>query len=426
MQHRLIAAILFFLFLFSFSASGQKLINSPYSRFNIGTLENSGVFRSMGMGGVETSLRGNRSIHYSNPASYSSIDTNSFIFDFGLDYGRNMLSDDTESQTSQDMNFNHLIFGFPLVKGWGVAAGVVPMSSGYYQIAETVLETDPGFDPLVGQYISKHTGSGGFSNVFVGTGINLNKNISVGVNMRFLFGQVSRINQVIFDDEYSYHNNELEKLRLGGLNLDYGIQYTRSLSDGYFLNAGASYNSSKYFNTKYEHFSSRSTSNGIIDTISYISDDASSTFIPGTFRFGISYGKENKFTTGIDYVSTNWSNSTIPGSAGYAADTRTLHFGTEFTPDRFSNYNYFKRLDYRLGAHIGNNYLIINGEQLKEIGASAGLGIPMRRSLSKINLFIDYTRRAGSESAILHTENYFNMGVSLNFYDFWFVQRKYD
>jgi hypothetical protein len=426
MQHRLIAAILFFLFFFSFSASGQKLINSPYSRFNIGTMENSGAFRSMGMGGIETSLRGNRSIHYSNPASYSSVDTNSFIFDFGLDYGRNMLSDDTESQISQDMNFNHLIIGFPLIKGWGVAAGVVPMSSGYYQITETILATDPAYDPLVGQYISKHTGKGGFSNAFIGTGINLNKNFSVGVNMRFLFGSVSRINQVIFDDQYSYHNNETEKLQLGGLNLDYGLQYSKSLNDGYFLNAGLSYNSSKYYNTKYEHFSYKSTSNGITDTISYISDDETSTFIPGTFRFGISYGKENKFTTGIDYVSTNWSNSTIPGSSGYAADTRRLHLGTEFTPDRFSNYSYFKRLDYRLGAHIGDNYLIINGEQVKEIGVSAGLGIPLRRSLTKINLFIDYTRRAGSESSILHTENYLSMGVSLNFYDFWFVQRKYD
>ncbi len=47
------------------------------------------------------------------------------------------------------MNFDHLIMGFPLAKGWGVAIGIVPYSNGYYKLTESVHEdTDPDYDPL--------------------------------------------------------------------------------------------------------------------------------------------------------------------------------------------------------------------------------------------------------------------------------------
>ena len=135
MRNKLIIVIFISLFSFAFTATGQKLINSPYSRFNIGTLEPAGSFRSLGMGGIGTAMRDNSSIYFSNPASYSSLDTNSFVFDFGLDYSKNFLTEGATKYSSDDMNFDHLIMGFPLAKGWGVALGIVPLSNGYYKIS---------------------------------------------------------------------------------------------------------------------------------------------------------------------------------------------------------------------------------------------------------------------------------------------------
>jgi hypothetical protein len=378
------------------------------------------------MGGIGTALRSNATIHFSNPASYSSLDTNSFIFDFGIDYGRNILSDGASSFTSEDMNFDHLLIGFPLAKGWGFAAGIVPVSSGYYNLSETVLKIDPGYDPIVGEYISNHTGEGGFTNFFLGSGININKNFSAGINMTMLFGQVKRNYLVSFNDIFVYQNNTSEKLELSGVNFDYGIQYTAALKNNYFINAGVSLNSGKYFTSKYQHLSYKSTTNGVTDTISDISDNSTSAFIPGTLRLGLSLGKKNKFTTGFDFVSTKWTKSRIPGAEGYSGDTRTFLFGAEFTPDRFSNFSFLKRMDYRIGGHVGDNYLVINGEQLKEYGASIGFGVPLRRSLSTTNFYFDITRKTGAAGSSLHTENYFTFGISLNLYDFWFIKRKYD
>jgi len=418
MQHRKILIILIFLIsTFAFTASAQKLVNSPYSRFNLGTLETQGSYRGIAMGGVSTAIRDNSSIYFSNPASYSSLDTNSFVFDFGVDYGINKLSHGDLKYSSDDMNFHHLILGFPISKGWGASMGFVPFSTGYYKT------TEPGIDTT-----TYHTGSGGFNKFYVGSGIRIGKYFSVGGNMTILLGQVTRYNQVIFASDYYnvYHNNITEKLQLNGISFDYGAQYSASLKDGYFFNAGVSLSSGSNYKTAYEHLAYIYNAYGTRDTISDISDNTTKTFIPGTLRMGISFGKTDKFTTGLDYVSTKWSKSKIPGLSGYAADTKSLLFGLEYIPDVYSNYSFLKRMEYRIGGHVGDNYLIINGEQLKEYGASLGIGIRMRRSVSKLNLYLDYTRKSGSAVKDFYTENYYTMGISLNLYDFWFLKREYE
>jgi hypothetical protein len=431
MQNKLIIVIFISFFTFAYTATAQKLIDSPYSRFNIGSIQPAGSFRSLSMGGVGTAIRDNYSIYFTNPASYSAVDTNSFVFDFGIDYGRNFISGTGTKFSSDDINFHHLIMGFPIKKGWGFAIGLIPMSSGYYSISGTVNSTDPGYDPNIGEYNTFHEGEGGINKYFLGTGVKIGKNFSVGANLSFLSGTLQRTNQFIFSDfDHAFHNKSSESLEINGFGVDYGLQYMATLNNKYFLNLGVSLTSDNNYRTKYHQLSQKYTAYGVTDTISFTSDNYAKTFIPGTLRIGIAFGKKNKFTSGIDYVATKWSASKIPGSVGYAADTRTLAFGAELIPDKFSNYSFLKRIEYRIGGHVGNNYLIINGEQVKEYGASLGLGIPMRQTPTgehlKANLFFDYTRKSGSLSNSLHSEDYITAGISFNLYDFWFVKRKYD
>ena len=427
MQNKLTTGTLIILFFISFSASGQKLVNSPLSRFNLGTLEPAGSFRSLGMGGIGTAMRDNTSIFNSNPASYSSLDTISFTFDFGLDYSLNKISEGSASYSSDDINFDHLIIAFPLARGFGLAAGILPLSNGYYRISETVKAGDPGYDPLTGGYTTIHSGEGGFNNFFIGSGIKINKNFSAGINLSLLLGQVTRLNQFNFDDYYNvFNNSSSEKLQLNGINLDYGLQYTTELRNNYFINAGISLASGSNYKTNYENISNRFTAYGSQDTLSYVSNDSTKTFLPGTLRLGLSAGKKNKFVVGIDYVATKWSKAKVPGASGYLGDTQSLLFGAEYIPEKYANYSYLRRIEYRLGGHIEDNYLVINGTQIKEYGITAGLGLPMGRTLSKTNLFFDYTRKSGSISNNPHIEDYYTFGISLNFYDNWFIKRRYE
>ncbi len=152
------------------------------------------------------------------------------------------------------------------------------MSSGYYSITETVTSTDPGYDPSVGEYIIDHTGSGGITKFFIGSGKKIGKHFSVGVNMTLLSGNISRTNQFIFSDFLSiFHDNNTEKLELIGINFDYGIQYTTSLKNNYFLNIGASLTSGNNYRSKYEHLSMKYTAYQVSDTISSVSDNSAKT-----------------------------------------------------------------------------------------------------------------------------------------------------
>ena len=83
-------------------------------------------------------------------------------------------------------------------------------------------------------------------------------------------------------------------------------------------------------------------------------------------------------------------------------------------------------MEYRFGGHYADNYLILDGIQLREVGASFGLGIRLRDNRSKANVYFDYTRRIGDLDAGLHNEDIFSFGVSLNLYDVWFRKRKYE
>ncbi|MCX6333260.1 MAG: hypothetical protein NT092_03050 [Bacteroidia bacterium] len=422
---RILTAILIFIPLYS---SGQKSVNSPLARFNLGIIEPAGSFRSLGMGGTGTAIRDNLNIYYQNPASYSSLDTNSFVFDFGMDYGVNIVSDGTNNDLSEDLNFDHLMLGFPVSKKWGVAAGLVPMSNGYYKIAETINEgSSEG-------YTSSHGGIGGFTNFFLGTGGDITKHLSAGVNISLLFGSIRRYNEFDFTDYYyTFQTNMTQKLQMTGMGLDFGLQYTATIKKDYFLNLGASYSTGKNCKSTFESIAFRYNIYSASDTLSYSLDDSTKASLPGTIRAGVAFGKKNKFIVSLDYVYTWWANAKFQGSAGYLTNTQTLLFGAEYTPDKYSNNSFIRRIDYRAGGHIGNNYLLLNGNKVNEYGASIGAGIPLRRRYStpanfysKIDFYIDYTRKSLTGAPFIHDENYFTIGLSLNLYDNWFFKRKYD
>jgi hypothetical protein len=426
MQHKLAAKLLFVLITISISASGQRQVNSPFARYNLGILEPQGSFKSLGMGGIGIAMRDNRSIFFLNPASYSSLDTMSFVFDFGVNYGYNILSDGTSKYRSDDMDFDHIIMGFPITRRWGVATGIIPFSNGFYNISESLHEGDPGYDPNTGGYTAIHQGSGSLTKFFIGTGLNLTKNLSAGLNMNLLFGSIKRVNEFDFDDFYNVYNNSMtQRQQLTGINIDYGFQYSASLKKDYFFNAGLSLSSAQTAKSTFENVLYSFNAYGTIDSLSYTIDDSTSAHLPGSLRMGISFGKKNKFTAEIDYVITNWSKAKFHGSTDMIGDTRSIMFGAEYIPDKFSNYSFFQRMEYRIGGHVEDNYLVFNGSQVKEYGFSFGLGIPMK-GLSKTNIFVDFTRKSLDANTFSHYENYFLVGASLNLYDFWFLKHKYE
>lgn len=432
MHKRFLLSVSIFLLINVYFLNGQKLINSPYARFNLGILNQPGAFRSLAMGGIGVAMRDNNTVAFTNPASYSAFDTSSFVFDMGMDLSLLKLLAANSSFKTTDMNFRHILLGFPVGKKIGLAAGLVPYSNGYYYIAEKIIKGHPNWNELTGNYSSNHMGKGSFTTLFAGSGIELFKNFSAGINMTILFGNLERQNHIdLADYNSSFSLRSVENLSLTGFNLDYGLQYAGTIKKDYFFNAGVSFSASKNYKSTHELLKQRYTlyiyppyTPDTLANFKYTSTD--STRSPNTLRFGLLFGKKEKFSAGIEYVMTGWNNAKIHGSDALMASTQSLMVGIEYIPEKYSNTSFLRRIEYRAGVHVSDNYLILNGIQLKEYGISGGLAIRIRNSVSKASVYIDYTRRAGDLSKGLHNENIFSAGISLNLYDYWFIKRKYE
>jgi hypothetical protein len=424
MYRKIRVGLVCLLSLLAAGAAGQKNVYSPFARYGIGNLEQPGTFRTRAMGGISSGIRDNLTLNFLTPASYSSIDTASFIFDFGIEYGSVRLKEDDLTYNSQDLGFSHLIMGFPIMKGWGVTAAVIPYANGAYNIGFE----QPGTD-VSGTIYERHNGSGGYQKALIGTGVSPFPFVSVGVNAFLMFGDVTRLNDFVFTGDNNYFNTRKQSTSaLTGVGYDASVQFILKLSGNRFINGGLTYTPAFNLKTSNEElifrYSSIQTSSIALDTLQFSSVSTES-IMPGSLRAGLSFGKTDKFSAGADIVYTKWTNASLPGTYGTYHDALSLHAGAEYIPEKYSNYSFFDRVEYRIGCRYGESYTLFGNDVVKEYGITFGTGIPMKRSRSRISLVVDLATR-GNVNGQIPGETRISVGASLNLYDYWFLKRQYD
>jgi len=316
------------------------------------------------------------------------------------------------------------MMGFPIMKGWGVTAAILPYTNGAYDIGYSSEGSG-----VTGSIYENHNGTGGYQKALIGTGIRPLPYVSVGANLFYMFGEVTRINDFIFTGDNNYFNTRKQaSSALRGIGFDASVQFILELPDNRFINAGVTYTPAFDLNTDNEDFTFRysnvQTSSLALDTLSFSSVSTTSR-MPQSVRAGFSLGKVDKLTAGADIVYTRWSKGSFPGTYGTYTDALSLHAGAEYIPEKYSNYSFFDRVEYRIGCRYGESYTLFAGDEVKEYGITFGTGIPMRRSRSRISLAVDLSTRGGSTGEIPR-ETRISVGASLNLYDYWFLKRKYD
>jgi hypothetical protein len=78
-----------------------------------------------------------------------------------------------------------------------------------------------------------------------------------------------------------------------------------------------------------------------------------------------------------------------------------------------------------MGMFYENSYLYLNGTQINSYGMTFGVGLPLSRSRSTLNLSAELGR-IGTTSNNLLKEDYakFTLHIMLN--ERWFIKRKFD
>jgi hypothetical protein len=314
------------------------------------------------------------------------------------------------------------------MKGFGFSAGIMPYSNGNYIISDEFSPDIPGLD-VAGTLTETHKGVGGYQKALVGTGYTLFKYLSVGMNAFIVFGDITRYNEFAFGANYSSFNTRKQTINsMVGVGYEASMQFMLPRPERKFFNAGLTFTPGMNLRTTNDEMVMRysyiQTSLLAFDTIYYAQTDTTSRF-PYTIRGGVSFGKEDKLTVGADIAFSAWSEASLPGNYGTYANTISLSAGAEYIPDKYSNYSFINRIEYRLGFHYDESYALYEGNQISQYGFTLGAGIPLRKSRSRISLYVDLSTR-GSTEGNLYKESMLTAGLSLNLFDFWFLKAKYD
>lgn len=126
-----------------------------------------------------------------------------------------------------------------------------------------------------------------------------------------------------------------------------------------------------------------------------------------------------------DLSIQDWSNYRLLGESDSLANSMRLTGGIQFVADYDALNNYWKLVKFRFGGKYEQSYLQLYNTQLNEKSISFGLGLPLLKTNSEINLSIEVGQR-GTVTNNLIKEQFLRFQIGLSLSDIWFVKRKYD
>lgn len=114
-----------------------------------------------------------------------------------------------------------------------------------------------------------------------------------------------------------------------------------------------------------------------------------------------------------------------------ALGTQSIYaVGGSLHPTLNPNASFWLRNTYRLGLRYTDDYLIVDGTQLREMAATGGVSIPLGKfSWSRVNIGVEYGQRNDAANALLQERfTTIQVGISIipEAWDQWFKKRRID
>lgn len=420
--HKLTLAVV--LLLPAFIATAQVKISSPYSLFGIGNLYGVSSQMNMAIGGAATAFSSPYFINPANPASYMAFDTNSFVFDGAFNLRSGTLKTTTESQKTRFGTLSNLYFGFPVTKWWRTSLGIMPFSQVGFEMQNSQFVDD------IGNSVFTYSGSGGLNKAYFGNAFSPVKNLSVGVNMSYIFGNIIKQRTVTFPDSGAFANTMIKSTaRLNKLNFDAGLIYRKNFKEGKFVQIGLTYNPVQNINgfaEKITYSYDYSTNiEKIKDTVSYEAGDNGEVILPTAIGGGFMIGSTNRWFATADVNWQKWSEFRYLGNNPKLQNNLRLSLGGQYRPSAVDIGKYYERINYRAGFRFEQSYLEIYDTRLNDFGISFGVGLPMKKSRSTVNIAVEVGTQGTTEKGLIK-ENYvrFTLGTSLQ--ERWFLKRRFN
>ncbi|MFC2090443.1 hypothetical protein ACFLT1_06660 [Bacteroidota bacterium] len=418
---------------FAIPAFSQINTYSPYTRFGLGDISRDGFTQNFSMGGTGIAIQDKNSLNYMNPAAYAARDSMSVLLDFGMNVAYNQYLTSTQQKDWWNGSFHHIALSLPVGKYLAIGTGLVPFSSVGYNIKQEYNELGTG-DAIDFYY----TGDGGVMKYFLGMSGTLFNRISIGSNMNVLIGDITRQRIMTFPRNRGFAETQaVDEISLQHVYFGFGIQYKEVFSDKFFFTLGATYDMQTDLNSAF-NTSVRNIFKGNIGTINdsvplsnayeLISEESNKAIVlPAKIGVGVAMGIPGKLTLTGDYITQNWAevNNTFDVDGFDLALSRSISGGIEYIPDFEAFRGYHNLISYRLGGYAHDSYVKVGEEQIKNYGITFGVGLPMGRAGSSLNIGFDLGTRGTTENNLIK-ENYGILTFSVTLHDLWFYKRKYD
>jgi hypothetical protein len=407
---------------------------SPFSQYGLGVLSDQSAGFNRGMGGVAYGLRNGKFVNMQNPASYSAIDSLSMIFDAGVTGQISNYKEGGKSLNTKTGNFDYAVAGFRLLPHVGLALGVVPYSNIGYSYKHSGIINAP-VDGAKTTSIQTYDGKGGFSQFFVGAGWQLTKNLSLGFNVSYFWGNYNKDIQVATSDANANVQTMSYEASVSSYKLDFGAQWQQPLNDKDQLTVGATVS----LGHKLSGDADLTTTN--VSQNSTSAEGTSLTLnepfsLPFTVGVGASILHNRSLTAAVDYTLQKWGSLDYPVfdkaqgtyslQGGYFKDRHKVAAGLDWQP-KPTGRKFLQLVHYRFGVSYATPYYKIGTQDGPgELTVSGGFGIPIYNSWnnrSTLNISAQWVRNTGCD---LIKENMFRINIGLTFNERWFAKWKVD
>ena len=382
------------------------MTSSPYSRYAYGDLNENVPTGYRAMGGVGFGMRSNRAINPSQPASYTSMDSLTFMFDIAASACWSHYKDAGGVKNKANGNLEYIAMQFPLYKRWiAMSVGLLPYSSVGYSIVLRDSISDY-------HYAKTYVGEGNISQVYGGLSFNILNWFALGANVYYMWGELNRNRALVFEETGLNSTIQSEFLEVSNVRARFGAQLFHTFGNHSF-NVGAIFEPKMKLNSELYLVETQTE-----DSIPFYEGGWQ---LPMVWGVGASYTWDNRLTVGFDFERQYMSSAMYNGDPGYMSglqDKDRYAFGVEYRHNPMGR-KYAERMAWRIGVSVQDEYLASIGA--KRVSASIGLGFPLWSVNTMINTTIEYTHR-GSSAGL--EDNGLRLTIGASIAETWFFKRK--
>ena len=420
----------------------QNGFNIPFSQYGIGSSDlpysHPNAYR---MGGTVYSRASRNTVNPFNPASYAAVETESFVFDIGVNIQSCVLRNDANSQTDADGNIAYLTIAFPVTKWWKTSAGILPYSTVNYESTQTHLDPNTLSDVK-----TVYAGNGGVTQYYWGSAFNIGKRLSLGFNLNYLNGSITRAITYDFqgnDSTYCVNSRRQKDTYVSNLLIDLGLQYHQPLGERHTLHLGATCRLPRDMQLDdealvYTYYGANGAEY-LFDTI-FPLQGTPNTYLsqlhqPLAIGVGLSLERNDRWEVALDGYYAPYSglryienpDYNIFGASALREQTNyRVALGGEWKGDADAG-SYWRRIGISAGVYYNSGRLALEvGNQqysLDEIGGGLGFSLPMRKGRSVLTLALGYSSFGNTD---LLRRDCLTVGLTIGSCERWFVKRKYN